>query len=211
MVLMRARCTNLRAFSVFCIAFPINAPTGNRVRLRHKASQSQTHRRISHLLPLADACPLWWSGPSSPPALCHRAFLGWQSRWATTAITVDFESDGKCMASPRGRTARTYRKRARTPLRAYAIAGTLPALDSFLSADRGGEATFVPRSGEREAHAYKGGGGRHMVWCYQTLARPGRAGSAACRRLIDAEADGSGFYGQWRPHCAPDPARQVTL
>ena len=109
-----------------------------------------THRRISHLLPLADACPLWWSGPSSPPALCHRAFLGRHSRWATTAITVDFESDGKCMASPRGRTARTYRKRARTPLRAYAIAGTLPALDSFLSADRGGEATFVPRSGERD-------------------------------------------------------------
>ena len=35
MVLVRARCTNLRAFSVFCIAFPINAPTGNRVRLRH--------------------------------------------------------------------------------------------------------------------------------------------------------------------------------
>ena len=32
MMLVRARCTNLRALSVFCIAFPINAPTGNRVR-----------------------------------------------------------------------------------------------------------------------------------------------------------------------------------
>ena len=42
---------------------------------------------------------------------------------------------GKKLASPCGRVAVR-----RTPLRASAIAGTLPALDSFLCADGGGDA-----------------------------------------------------------------------
>ena len=43
--LMRELRTNLRAFSVFCIAFPINAPTGNRVRLRHGTKANNTVNR----------------------------------------------------------------------------------------------------------------------------------------------------------------------
>ena len=52
------------------------------------------------------------------------------------AKSVVCANDGKKMASPCGSSVVVRR----TPLRASAIAGTLPALDSFLCADGGGDA-----------------------------------------------------------------------